>query len=68
MPRTAYGFFNLFSAVALLLASIVAGILWDTVGSKMTFLVGSAFAFLSFIMFYLTGMRRNKTSTLTRSI
>lgn len=57
---TAYGFFNLFSAAALLMASIVAGILWDRVGPKMTFLVGSTFSFLSFIIFYLRVVQRQK--------
>lgn len=48
---TAYGIFNLFSAVALLLASIIAGILWDQVGPKTTFLTGAAFSILSLLAF-----------------
>lgn len=52
---TAYGIFNLFSAVALLLASVVAGILWDQVGPKATFLAGAAFSFLSVLVFLFAG-------------
>lgn len=51
---TAYGFFNLFSAGALLLASIVAGILWDKIGPQATFLAGAGFALLSLLAFLLT--------------
>jgi MFS family permease len=40
---TAFGIFNLLGGVALLIASIVAGALWDTVGPKSTFLAGAAF-------------------------
>jgi MFS family permease len=39
---TAYGFFNLFSGLALLVASILAGALWDIAGSQSTFLAGAA--------------------------
>ena len=38
---TAYGFFNLVSGVALLLASVVAGLLWDRLGAPATFLTGA---------------------------
>lgn len=51
---TAYGIFNFFSAGALLLASIVAGSLWDHAGAKFTFLTGGAFAFLSLILLLMT--------------
>lgn len=42
---TAYGIFSLFSAVALLLASVIAGILWDQAGPRVTFLASAAFSF-----------------------
>ena len=45
---TAYGVFNLFSAIALLFASGVAGILWDQFGPKTTFLVSGVLALLGF--------------------
>jgi MFS family permease len=44
---TAYGFFNLVSGLAMLLASVVAGLLWDHVGAEATFLAGAAFAVLA---------------------
>ena len=41
---TAFGFFNLISGIAVLLASIVAGLLWDRVGPAATFYAGAGFA------------------------
>lgn len=41
---TAFGFFNLTSGVALLLASGVAGLLWDRFGAEATFGLGALFA------------------------
>jgi len=41
---TAFGIFNLVSGVALLLASIVAGALWELVGPPATFVAGAVFA------------------------
>ena len=41
---TAYGFFNLVSGIALLVASVLAGWLWGALGPAQTFLAGGAFA------------------------
>ena len=41
---TAYGFFNLFSGLALLVASLLAGALWDKLGPQGTFFGGAVFA------------------------
>lgn len=41
---TAFGVFNLVMGVALLLASLAAGALWDFVGPQATFLTGAGFA------------------------
>jgi len=41
---TGFGIFNLVSGVALLLASVIAGSLWSTVGASATFLAGAVFA------------------------
>jgi len=40
---TAYGFFNLVSGVAMLCASVLAGLLWDRLGPAFTFYAGAAF-------------------------
>jgi MFS family permease len=44
---TAFGLFNLVSGVALLVASVLAGALWDAFGPSATFLAGAGFATLS---------------------
>ena len=46
---TAYGFFNLVSGLAMLLASSVAGLLWDRLGAPSTFLAGAAFSVAALI-------------------
>jgi MFS family permease len=46
---TAFGFFNLVTGVALLLASTIAGGFWSFLGPSMTFLAGAAFATLAAI-------------------
>ena len=48
---TAFGFFNLVSGVALLLASALAGLLWDTYGAPATFCAGAVFAIGAFLLF-----------------
>jgi MFS family permease len=44
---TAYGMFNLLSGLALLVASVLAGALWESVGSQSTFLAGAVFTVLA---------------------
>ena len=46
---TAYGFFNLMSGVAMLLASAIAGSLWDLFGAAFTFYAGAAFCALTLV-------------------
>jgi len=46
---TAYGFFNLISGVAMLLASALAGLLWDRCGASFTFYAGAAFSVLALL-------------------
>ncbi|MCJ7800228.1 MAG: MFS transporter, partial [Polaromonas sp.] len=41
---TAFGFFNLVSGLAMLLASTVAGVLWDQLGAPATFAAGALFS------------------------
>ncbi|HWK62919.1 MAG TPA: MFS transporter [Eoetvoesiella sp.] len=40
---TAYGFFNLVSGVAMLFASVFAGLLWEKMGAAATFYAGAGF-------------------------
>lgn len=44
---TAFGIFNLVSGVALLLASVIAGVLWNALGPSATFLAGAALSTLA---------------------
>lgn len=46
---TAFGAFNLVSGLALLLASVMAGLLWDTLGASATFLAGAVFCLLTLL-------------------
>jgi MFS family permease len=43
----AFGFFNLLSGVTMLVASALAGLLWDTFGAASTFYAGVAFCILA---------------------
>lgn len=46
---TAYGFFNLMSGLAMLIASVVAGLLWDRFGASFTFYAGAVFCAMALI-------------------
>jgi len=46
---TAYGFFNLVSGIAILLASVIAGLLWDRWGASVTFYSGAGFCAIALI-------------------
>lgn len=46
---TAFGFFNLVSGLAMLLASVLAGLLWDRWGASATFLAGAGFCVVSLL-------------------
>ena len=46
---TAFGFFNLVSGLAMLAASVVAGLLWDQLGAAFTFYAGAAFCLLTML-------------------
>ncbi len=47
---TAYGFFNLVSGIAMLLASAVAGWLWQQTGASATFIAGAVFCMLTLLL------------------
>ena len=44
---TAYGFFNLMSGLAMLVASVLAGLLWDRLGAAFTFYAGVVFCVIA---------------------
>ncbi len=48
---TAFGVFGLTVGVATLVASLIAGILWDAVSPEATFLAGAGFASLALVAF-----------------
>lgn len=54
---TAYGLFNLASGMAMLVASVVAGLLWDRFGAAATFQAGAVFALAALL---LLALRRDK--------
>lgn len=46
---TAYGFFNLVSGLAMLVASVLAGLLWDRLGASFTFYAGAIFCVVALV-------------------
>ncbi|WP_111895334.1 MFS transporter [Acinetobacter sp. MB5] len=46
---TAYGFFNLVSGLAMLVASVLAGLLWDRLGASFTFYAGVIFCIVALV-------------------
>lgn len=55
---TAFGLFNLAAGLAMLVASIIAGALWDFYGPAATFLLGAVFTTLALIGFVTTQLRQ----------
>ena len=47
---SAFGFFNLASGVAMLIASVLAGLLWDQLGAATTFYAGAVFSALALLL------------------
>lgn len=58
---TAYGFFNLASGIAMLIASALAGLLWDSFGAALTFVAGGAFSALALTVLALRRIRPGRT-------
>jgi len=54
---TAFGIFNLASGVAMLIASALAGLLWDRVGAAATFYAGALFSLAALIMLAMRSRR-----------
>jgi len=61
---TAFGMFNLLTGGALLAASVVAGILWDSVGARGTFVSGAVLATMALLGLFAI---RRRLSAHTRS-
>lgn len=55
---TAFGVFNLVSGLAMLLASVIAGGLWDWIGPDGTFLAGAAFTAVALVVLPFAHRRR----------
>jgi MFS family permease len=47
---SAFGMFNLATGIALLFASVIAGLLWDRFGADMTFFAGAGFATVALLL------------------
>jgi len=47
---TAFGFFNLMSGIAMLIASGLAGVLWDQLGASFSFAAGGVFSLIALAM------------------
>lgn len=61
---SAFGIFHLATGLALLCASVVAGVLWDRAGSAATFLAGAGFALIAAIGYlcWLRGANRARNA------
>ncbi len=55
---TAFGIFNLASGVAMLIASVIAGGLWDAYGPRFTFLAGAGFTAIALMGLIVVPYRR----------
>lgn len=58
---TAYGVFNLMSGIAMLFASVLAGLLWDRFGASFTFYSGAVFCVIA-----LVGLTKYQTGATTK--
>jgi len=63
---TAFGFFHLVSGIAMLIASVIAGLLWDSFGASFTFYAGAAFAVLALMGLALYAWRQRQLSEMSR--
>ncbi len=59
LKATAFGLFNMASGIVMLLASVLAGLLWQLYGAPVTFHAGAAFSAAAFIL-CLFGFREHK--------
>jgi MFS family permease len=61
---TAYGFFNLSSGLAMLIASVLAGFLWDQFGASFTFYAGAVFCGVTLLGLTLYQLRKKNGDVL----
>lgn len=61
---SAYGLFNLATGLTLLIASVVAGLVWDGFGASATFLVGAGFSLVAFVLLFVLRVARVPEATL----
>lgn len=54
LRATGFGMFNFASGMALLLASLIAGFLWEQIGPSTTFIAGAAFTALGLSVLFMT--------------
>lgn len=54
LRATAFGVFNFASGIALLFASLIAGILWEQIGPSATFIAGAGFTAFGLVALFLT--------------
>ncbi|SAL28932.1 MFS transporter [Caballeronia peredens] len=62
LKGTAFGFFNLMSGLAMLVASVVAGELWDRLGASSTFYAGAGFCLLTLCALAIRGGLRRESA------
>jgi len=62
MRGTAFGVFNLASGIAMLFASLIAGLLWDRYGPFATFFAGAGFTIVALIGLMIAGKARSTVS------
>lgn len=58
---TAFGLFNLVCGVAMLLASVLAGVMWDQLGAAATFITGACIALLTLVCLVFIPAARART-------
>ncbi|MEZ5985497.1 MAG: MFS transporter [Hyphomonas sp.] len=58
LRASAFGIFNLFTGLTLLAASVLAGLLWASIGPSATFLTGAAFSVLSLLLVAATLLKK----------
>ena len=60
---TAFGFFNLVSGLAILVASAIAGLLWDRLGAESTFHAGAMFCGLALALLAVSRASRSEADS-----